>query len=88
MFCEKIEFENCKSLNNIEFLSEFRKVKEVKIKNCGDIGSIQVLRDAKYLEKFIAWESTNIVDGKVKFLVDIGVKIALRKRKHYDSIGW
>jgi hypothetical protein len=81
----ELEIETCKKLTTLEEISTLVNLRHLHVANCGEIASLRPLKNLHDLERFTAWESTNIVDGNLSVLTTLPRlrTIAMMSRRHY-----
>jgi Leucine-rich repeat (LRR) protein len=81
----ELAIETCKKLTTLDELAELNGLRTLKIANCGEIESLTPLAGLRELERFFAWESTNITDGDLSMLMDLPSlhEVAMMSRRHY-----
>lgn len=83
---EALEIATCKSIRSFTEIFSLTKLKTLFLLNTGDIATLHGIENLTELEKFIFYESTNIVDGDLSPI--LGLKklksIGFQNRRHYN----
>lgn len=81
----RIEFEACRGIDELEVLAALRQLKFVNFSQCGELASVEPLRDLTELETVLMWGSTRVVDGDLSALAALPRLRTLRmqERSHY-----
>lgn len=82
----RLRVDTCRKVSDISPLSSLSSLKELEINNCGDIQSLQPISVLKWIENLVFVESTNIVDGDMKPILDLPHlnSVSFVNRKHYS----
>lgn len=82
----RLDVTTCRRIGAIDALAELNELAYVGLKNCGRVNSVRALASLPTLETFIAWESTDVVDGDLSPLAEHPAlrEIAMRSRRHYS----
>lgn len=80
-----LEVNTCRKIRDIAPIAALR-LKEFFLLNCGDIDTIKLLAGQKDLEKFLFYQSTNVLDGDLSVLTTLpNLKdVAFQERRHYS----
>jgi hypothetical protein len=82
---EDLWIQTCQKIRAIDELSSTKNLREVSLDNCGDITSLNPLKDLKKLERVFFTESTKIIDGDISFLLDMNLhRMSFQNRPHYS----
>lgn len=83
---EYLEINTCKKLKSFSEISGLESLKRLHLDNNGDIYSLNPLKENSKLEIISFVESTNILDGDMKFLLELkNLSLAyFMNRKHYS----
>jgi hypothetical protein len=80
-----LTIDTCKRLASIEPLAGCTNLRELRLANVGPIESLRPLQSLRHLETVLFAESTDVQDGEIAFLREMGVrKVWYQNRKHYD----
>lgn len=81
----RLALDSCRKIDNLEDIADLTNLKVLKVSNCGYIDSIQQLNNFKLLEVLFMTDSTNIVDGDLRPLLDLSHLryLAMAIRRHY-----
>jgi hypothetical protein len=79
-----LAIESCRRIADLDAVAG-QSLTRLKVANCGDIASLAPLRGMDSLEEFLAWESTNIVDGDLSVLAQLPRLrvLGMQDRRHY-----
>lgn len=82
----RLEVHTCSKVKSIVPVETLTSLRELFICNCGEIETIKPIGQLLRLEKFIFYESTNIVDGDLDVLLTLPElkSVAFRERAHYS----
>jgi len=83
---DQITLHRCKKINNISFLLSMKSVQKIHIIDMGSIDSINGIEKLANLREFLFYESTNIIDGNIRGLMQLPLleKVAFQNRSHYS----
>ena len=86
--CEKLEdiHFNGSTLHSMESVRQLPSLRRILLSDCRHIESILALKECPELDDLIIYGSSNIRDGRIKWLLDMPnlKKVWIRPRKHYD----
>lgn len=84
--CKSIEFYKTKSIKKYDFLSGLKELEAISFEDVNEIESLEFLNKSKKLRKLFVTGDSKIIDGKVKFLLEMNLdKLIIRKKRHYDA---
>lgn len=83
---EEVVFQRCRKIEKLDDLFGLFKLLKVHIINCDKIQSIQGIEHLQNLEEFLFYESTNVLDGDLKPLMQLPKlkKVSFQNRRHYN----
>lgn len=83
---EHLEIEGCRRIEEIGEVAALRSLTSLMLNNCGDIDTLRPLERLAGLERFLAWESTNVRDGDLEVLLRLPRlrEIAMKERRTYS----
>lgn len=81
-----LEVNDCRRVNDVSPIANLRRLTELHLCNDGDIKTIKPLLEIRNLEKFLFYESTNVLDGDLSPLKTLPKlqAIAFMERTHYS----
>ena len=82
---EELEIQRCKGLSTVFEVFSLKSLKRLLLLDLGNIASIRGIETLSYLEEFLFYESTNIVDGDISPVLTLKniAKISFQNRRHY-----
>jgi hypothetical protein len=82
---EKLKLEKCRSIDSLEPLAAFRRLRFLKIGDCGDLPAADELQGLISLEVLYAWGTTCFLDGDLSALTQLPAltEIRMQNRRHY-----
>lgn len=82
---QELAIDGCKKLAAIDEVAGLASLTYLKLANCGEIASLQPIAELRHLERFFAWESTNVTDGDLSVLMRLPRlrEVAMMSRRHY-----
>ncbi|MBP9760766.1 MAG: leucine-rich repeat protein [Candidatus Magasanikbacteria bacterium] len=83
---KELALDTCKKVSNIKGIESLHQLRKLALNNCGKIDSLKPIATLRNLEEVYFYESTNVEDGDINFLLDLPLlkKIAYQDRKHYS----
>ena len=83
---EQLEVNDCRRVRDISPVRGLRRLRELHLCNDGEIETLEALTGLRRLEKFIFYESTNILDGDLSVLKELPKlkAVAFMERPHYS----
>src|SRR3954454_21216452 len=77
--------EDCRRLQDLEYIGQLGKLRELGISDCGEIASFAPMRNLQRLDTLPAWGTTEVLDGDLAPLVDLRElrEIRMRDRRRY-----
>lgn len=79
---ENLIFESCKNIRNHDYLSTLKILKSLVFVRCGEINTIQFIKELPQLKRFVCLE-TNIVDGDTSPCIGIDY-VSFTNKSHYS----
>lgn len=82
----ELEINGCKGINSVVEIFKLHRLKHLFLLNLGDIETIRGIEALSELEKFIFFESTNILDGDLSPISKLKhiKKVSFQNRRHYS----
>lgn len=82
----RLHISTCTKIRDISPVATLNSLRELFLNTCGEIESIRPLRSLQDLEKFIFYESTNVLDGDLTPLKGLPKlkEVAFQNRRHYS----
>lgn len=82
---KELRIMNCPKIKDFSSLSELKKLEELTIENQKDIPSLDFIKEMPNLKRVSIIGSSNVLDGKLKWLLDKkNCKLVCEVKKHYD----
>jgi Leucine-rich repeat (LRR) protein len=82
---ERLTIDGCKGIRAIDPIAGCTNLRELHLDNMGTIETLAPLAKLQSLRVVDFVESTNVEDGHVAFLREMGVKVWFQNRRHYDA---
>jgi hypothetical protein len=82
-----LDVDTCKGLSSLDVVENCKELEYLAIDNVGTIESLLPVQNCQKLKVCSFVESTNILDGKIRFLNEFSQleTVAFRERRHYDA---
>ncbi len=82
-----LDVDTCKGLSSLDVVENCKELEYMAIDNVGTIESLLPVQNCQKLKVCSFVESTNILDGKIRFLNEFSQleTVAFRERRHYDA---
>ena len=84
---KKLEVEYCKLCSDIDFVNSLKSLEFFNLSDNHNINSLKPLEHLYNLQTLLFFGSTNINDGKLRFLLDLKnlQSVRFKNRRHYDA---
>lgn len=82
----QLEVNDCPKVRDISPVASLRRLKELHLCNDGELKTIKPLAGLRHLERFLFYESTNVMDGDLTVLKSLPKlkAVAFMERPHYS----
>ena len=82
-----LDIDTCKGLSSLDIVENCKELEFLAIDNVGTIESLLPVQNCQKLKVCSFVESTNVLDGKIRFLNELSQleTVAFRERRHYDA---
>lgn len=81
----ELDIAGCRGLSTLDFVRPLTALTHLRVVDCGEIASLQPLRELAQLRAFFFYESTRVADGDVSVLLELPKlrEVAFANRRHY-----
>ncbi len=80
----ELEMEGCKKIKDHDSISNLKKIESIKMHKCGDIPSLEFVKNMPSL-KFFSFVETNVLDGNMSQLLESNLEYAgFLQKRHYS----
>lgn len=83
----RLEVNSCRKVSSLEPVRPLQQLQYLHVAEGGSLDSLQPIKELVNLQELWFYGSTNVADGRVKFLVDLPAlrEVRFQDRRHYDA---